>query len=148
MVSGAVVRTAACKKLDQSEALEAVDGSDNQNVKCGWLDLLPFDFPEALQLGGTVYFCCLHKALVYVIQSRYVKHDGLSHGSRKKDQDDTAEGISLISQPVNVLVNQAGCFAYIVKNTIVIIEHPFPYNSNGYRTGYNRKVEDTAENGA
>ena len=98
-----MVRTAACKKLDQSEALEAVDGSDNQNVKCGWLDLLPFDFPEALQLGGTVYFCCLHKALVYIIQSRYVKHDGLSHGSRKKDQDDTAEGISLISQPVNVL---------------------------------------------
>ena len=56
----AVVRTAACQKLDQRETLEAVDGCDNQNVKSCRHDLRQFDFPEALEFQ-------LHRLLLLLL---------------------------------------------------------------------------------
>ena len=48
-------RAALSQQLNQSEALEGVNGGDNQNVQGSWHHLSPFDLPENLEAAGPVH---------------------------------------------------------------------------------------------
>ena len=140
-----MLRAAGGQQLDQCEALEGVDRSDDQNVQRGGHDLRPLDLPECLQFGGAVNLRSLHKGLVHIAEGRDIQHDGLADRGREQDQDDAAQRIAGITQPVDVLVEEAHRLAQIVEDAVVVVEHPFPHDRNGDRAGDNGQVEDDAE---
>ena len=94
---------------------------------------------------GSIYLGSFHQGSVHISQRRYIKDDRLPYRSSKEDKNNTPESISFISQPVNILVNQSKCLANIIKNTIIVIEHPFPYYCNCHRTCNYRQIKDTPE---
>ena len=142
---GAVVGAAGRQQLDQCEALEGVDGGDDQDVQGGGHDGGPLDLPERLEIVGTVHFGCLDDGLVHVAQCGDVQNDGLAHGGSQQDEDDAAQSEPLIAQPVDVLVDEAERFAQIVEDAVVVVVHPLPHDGNGDRTGDDGEIEHAAE---
>mgnify|MGYP004583234131 CR=1 FL=1 len=140
-----MVRAAARQQLDQCEALEGVDGGDDQNVQGGRHDCRPLDAPEALEISRTIDLCSLDDGLVDVAKGGNIQNDGLADRSRQQDEDDAAQSEPLIAQPVDVLVDQAEGLAEVVEYAVVVVVHPLPDDRDSDRTGNDRQVEDTAE---
>ena len=107
MVSVLVVGAAGSQQLDQRKALEGVDGGDDQNVQGGGHDGGPLDLPEALEIGRAVHLGSFYDGLVHVAQGRNIQNDGLAHRGGQQDEDDAAQSEPLVTQPVDVLVDQA-----------------------------------------
>ena len=142
---GAVVGAAGGQQLDQREALEGVDGGDDQNVQGGGHDGGPLDLPEALEIRCAVHLGGFHDGLIHIAQRRNIQHDGLAHRGGEQNQDDTAQCKSLVTQPVDVLVDDPCLCTKVIENSIVIVKHPLPYNGNCYGTSYNRKIKYNSE---
>ena len=140
-----MVGAAGSQQLDQRKALEGVDGGNDQNVQGGGHDGGPLDLPEALEIGGTIHFCGFHDGLVHIAQSGNVQHDGLAHRGGEQDQDDAAQSKALITQPVDVLVNEAQSLAQIVEDAVVVVVHPLPHHGNSHGAGDDGQVEHAAE---
>ena len=109
-----MVGSAGGEQLNQREALEAVDGGDDQDVQGGGHDLGPLHLPEHLEVGGAVHLGGLHQGLVHITQGGDVQHDGLAHRGGEQDQDDAAQGKLGIAQPVDVLLPQPQVGAHVV----------------------------------
>ena len=142
---GLVVGAAGGQQLDQCKALEGVDGGDDQNVQGGGHNGRPLNLPEALEVGRTVHLGSLHDGLIHVAQCRNVQHDGLTYGGGEQDQDDTAQCKPLVTQPVDVLVQNAKALAQIVEDAVVVVVHPLPHHGNGNRACDHGQVEHAAE---
>ena len=140
---GGVVGAAGGQQLDQREALEGVDGGNDQDVQGGGHDLGPLDLPEHLELGGAVHLGRLDEGLVHVAQGRHIQHDGLADGGGEQDQDDTPDGGGGIAQPVI-----AGGAEDLIQQTVVRVEHPLPYHGDRHGAGDHGQVEHAAEEGA
>ena len=120
---GGVQRPALGQQLNQREALEGVDGGDDQHVECGGHDLGPLDLPEHLELGGAVHLGGLDEGLIHVAQGRHVEYDGLADGGGKEDEDDEPEGGVLVAQPV-----KAHVVGYLIEDAVVGVEDPLPHH--------------------
>ena len=142
---GLVVGAAGSQQLDQCKALEGVDGGDHQNVQGGGHDGGPLDLPEALEIVCTVHFGSFHDGLIHVAQCRNIQHDGLAHRGGEQDQDDAAQSEPLVTQPVDVFVDEAQALAQVVEDAVVVVVHPLPHHSNGDRAGDHGQVEHAAE---
>ena len=140
-----MVGAAGSQQLDQRKALEGVDGGNDQNVQGGGHDGRPLDLPEALEIGGTIHFCGFHDGLIHIAQSRDVQHDGLTDGSRQQNEDDAAQCKPLVTQPVDVFVDDAEGLAQVVEDAVVVVVHPLPHHRDGHRSGDNGQVEHAAE---
>ena len=63
-------------------------------------------FQNALEIGRAVHLGRFHDGLIDVAQGRDVQHDGLAHRGGEQDEDDAAQGVPLVAQPVDVLINE------------------------------------------
>ena len=140
-----MVGAAGGQQLDQCKALEGVDGGDDQDVQSGGHNGGPLDLPEALEVGSAVHLGSFHDGLIHVAQCRNVQHDGLTYGGGEQDQDDTAQCEPLVTQPVDVLVQNTKALAQIVEDAVVVVVHPLPHHGNGDRAGDHGQVEHAAE---
>ena len=140
-------RAALGQQLNQGEALEGVDGGDDQDIQGGGHHLGPLHLPEDLETGGPVHLGGLHQGLVHIAQGGDVQHDGLTHGGGEEDQDDAPEGVSGIAHPVDVLLNQARALEDVVEDAGVVVVHPLPHHGDGHGAGDHGEIEDAAEGG-
>ena len=64
--------------------------------------------------------------------------NGLADGGGEQDQDDAAQGVSGVAQPVDVLVKDAHGFCQVVEDAVVVVEHPLPHDGDGDGAGDGR----------
>ena len=83
----------------------------------------PLDLPEALEIRCAVHLSGFHDGLIHIAQRRNIQHDGLADGGGEQDEDDAAQCILFIAQPVDVLVDEAHSLAQIVEDAVVVVVH-------------------------